>query len=75
MFNMINARKVEDELNVFNGLFDSHVFWVIWVLIAAFQVRRRAGGGSTCRQMGKWGPAARVCCSAEQSRRSLLHLQ
>ncbi|PSC72089.1 P-type ATPase [Micractinium conductrix] len=38
MANMINARKVGNELNVFNGLFASHIFWVIWVLIAGFQV-------------------------------------
>jgi Ca2+-transporting ATPase len=38
MFNMLNARKIENEYNVFNGLFKSHVFWVIWVAIAGFQV-------------------------------------
>lgn len=37
---MVNARKVENELNVFNGLFASHVFWVVWVIIVGFQVRR-----------------------------------
>ncbi|EFN57544.1 hypothetical protein CHLNCDRAFT_6358, partial [Chlorella variabilis] len=26
MFNMLNARKVEDEINVFAGLFQSHIF-------------------------------------------------
>lgn len=39
MFNMLNARKVEDELNVFEGIFQSHIFWVIWVLICGFQAR------------------------------------
>ncbi|KAL4450031.1 hypothetical protein ABPG77_010700 [Micractinium sp. CCAP 211/92] len=37
MANMLNARKIGNELNVFAGLFDSHVFWVIWVLICGFQ--------------------------------------
>ncbi len=40
MANMLNARKIGNELNVFAGLFDSHVFWVIWVLICGFQVGR-----------------------------------
>lgn len=31
MFNMLNARKIEDELNVMAGIFNSHVFWTIWV--------------------------------------------
>lgn len=47
MFNMINARKVEDELNVFQGIFNSHIFWIVWVVIVICQVRgrrwRRAG--------------------------------
>jgi Ca2+-transporting ATPase len=38
LFNMVNARKVENELNVFNMLFASHVFWVVWVIIVGFQV-------------------------------------
>jgi hypothetical protein len=38
MFNMLNARKIEDEINVFSGIFTSHIFWVIWVLISGFQV-------------------------------------
>ena len=39
MFNMINARKVEDEYNVFAGSLNSLIFWSIWVSISAFQVR------------------------------------
>lgn len=39
MFNMLNARKIENEVNVFDGLFKSNIFWVIWVAIAGFQVR------------------------------------
>ena len=54
MFNMLNARKVEDELNVFAGLFNSHVFWVIWVLIAGFQV-----GGRGPAQPGRHGADCR----------------
>ena len=45
MFNMLNARKVEDEFNVLAGIFSSHVFWVIWMLISGFQVWQEGGGG------------------------------
>jgi hypothetical protein len=38
MFNMLNSRKIGNELNVVSGIFRSHVFWVIWVLICIFQV-------------------------------------
>ena len=44
MFNMINARKINDEYNVFAGILASHTFSVIWVLVAAFQVRGLEGG-------------------------------
>ncbi|KAL4452347.1 hypothetical protein ABPG75_008009 [Micractinium tetrahymenae] len=38
MANMLNARKIRNELNVLAGIFASHIFWVIWVLICGFQV-------------------------------------
>jgi Ca2+-transporting ATPase len=38
MFNMINSRRIEDELNVFAGVLSGWVFPVVWLLIAAFQV-------------------------------------
>jgi Ca2+-transporting ATPase len=60
MFNMLNARKIENEYNVFNGLFKSHVFWVIWVAIAGFQVRfggtGRSSPGGAGRQAAKQLP-------------------
>jgi hypothetical protein len=41
MFNMINARKIGNEYNVFAGIFASHIFWAVWVLCVAFQVGGR----------------------------------
>ena len=38
MFNMINARMINDEFNVFAGLLNSNLFWAIWLLIAVVQV-------------------------------------
>jgi len=37
MFNQINARKVEDEYNVFQGLHKSRIFIYIWVFVVAVQ--------------------------------------
>ena len=48
MFNMLNARKIEDEYNVFAGVFASHVFWVVWVIIIGFQARHRRLGMVAC---------------------------
>lgn len=42
MFNMLNARKIENELNVLDGIFSSHIFWVVWVVIVGCQVGVRA---------------------------------
>ena len=39
MFNQINARKVEDEYNVFQGLHKSRIFIYIWVFVVAVQAR------------------------------------
>lgn len=49
MFNMINARKISNELNVFAGLFASHIFWAVWVLCVAFQV------GAVRLSITSWG--------------------
>ena len=38
MFNQINARKVEDEYNVFEGLLQSRIFVYIWIFVVAVQV-------------------------------------
>lgn len=42
MFNMLNARKIEDEYNVFAGIFNSNIFWSIWVFIVGCQVWQHA---------------------------------
>ena len=39
LFNQINARKINDELNVFSGIIQSHLFMYIWILEAGLQVR------------------------------------
>lgn len=33
IFNMINARKINDELNVFSGIFDNATYVIIWLII------------------------------------------
>jgi len=38
MFNQINARKIGDEYNVFEGILQSHIFLVIWFLVVGIQV-------------------------------------
>lgn len=48
MANMLNARKVGNKYNVLNGLFTSHIFWVVWVLVAGFQVRVQGGSAVRC---------------------------
>jgi len=38
MFNFVNARKIEDELNVFEGLLSSYWFMSIILLIFVLQI-------------------------------------
>ena len=38
IFNMINARKINDEKNVFEGIFTNKMFIFIWFFIAIVQV-------------------------------------
>lgn len=38
LFNEINARKVHDEHNVFEGVHRNHLFMIIWVATFASQV-------------------------------------
>ena len=33
IFNMINARKINDEINIFEGIFENPTYFVIWVII------------------------------------------
>jgi len=33
IFNMLNARKIRDELNMFSGMFGNWMFIVIWIFI------------------------------------------
>jgi len=38
IFNMICSRKINDELNIFNGVLSNPSFCVVWVVIAVVQV-------------------------------------
>ena len=38
LFNQINARKINDEMNVFYGIIHSHLFIYIWIAEAGLQV-------------------------------------
>ncbi|CAK0781476.1 hypothetical protein CVIRNUC_005383 [Coccomyxa viridis] len=38
LFNQINARKINDEMNVFSGIIHSHLFIYIWIAEAGLQV-------------------------------------
>lgn len=38
IFNMINARKINDEFNIFSGIFGNTMFIIIWVTIVILQV-------------------------------------
>ena len=38
LLNQINARKINDELNVFSRLIHSHLFMYIWIAEAGLQV-------------------------------------
>lgn len=40
MFNFINARKLNDDYNIFEGILHSHIFLAIWLFILGAQVRR-----------------------------------
>ena len=37
IFNMLNSRKIKDELNVFSGIFSSHMYLTVWVVIVLLQ--------------------------------------
>ncbi len=43
VFNMINSRKIEDEYNVFGGMFTSPIFVAVLIIIVALQVGGWAG--------------------------------
>lgn len=38
IFNMVNARKINDEWNVFDGIFKNYLFLIIWFSILVLQV-------------------------------------
>jgi len=38
IFNMLNARKINDEKNIFDGVFRNAMFVTIWVTILVLQV-------------------------------------
>ena len=60
MFNMINARKVEDEYNVFEGLFRSNIFWIVWVIIVGAQVGVRVNERAASKAGEAEGRASRL---------------
>jgi Ca2+ transporting ATPase len=37
IFNMINARKINDEINIFKGLLENPTFLIIWIIIVGGQ--------------------------------------
>ena len=38
VFNLINARKINDEAHVFSGIHKNWMFLVVWIIIAGGQV-------------------------------------
>ncbi|KAK9867201.1 hypothetical protein WJX84_002696, partial [Apatococcus fuscideae] len=38
LFNELNSRKIQDELNVFSGLLKSHVFLYVFIIVVGFQI-------------------------------------
>jgi len=38
VFNMVNARKINDEVNIFEGFFQNKMFLGVWLVIIAMQV-------------------------------------
>jgi Ca2+-transporting ATPase len=38
MFNFINARKLNDDYNIFEGILHSHIFIAIWIFIGGAQI-------------------------------------
>lgn len=46
IFNMIAARKIEDELNIFSGICDNKIFLIVWLIICAGQYLIVQKGGS-----------------------------
>jgi hypothetical protein len=37
IFNLINCRVINDEKNVFSGIFSNWVFWIVWIGCAGGQ--------------------------------------
>ena len=38
IFNMLNARKINDEKNIFTGIFSNYMYLIVWVIIIVGQV-------------------------------------
>ncbi len=38
IFNMLNARKINDEINIFDGFFTNALFLAVWAIIIAGQI-------------------------------------
>lgn len=39
IFNMLNARKIKDEINIFSGIFSSYMYLSVFAIIVLLQVR------------------------------------
>jgi magnesium-transporting ATPase (P-type) len=37
IFNFFSCRKINDELNIFSGLFSNYIFWLMFIFIVIFQ--------------------------------------
>lgn len=53
LFNFINARKINDELNIFKGIFDSYIFFAVLFFILVFQVIIMEALGSFFKVQGQ----------------------
>lgn len=61
LFNQINARKINDEMNVFSGIIHSHLFIYIWLAEAGLQVQGTSSLHLPALDYHEW----RICCSGQ----------
>jgi uncharacterized integral membrane protein len=45
IFNMLGARKINDELNIFEGVFTNPMFVIVWLIIVGGQIAMVVAGG------------------------------
>ena len=44
MFNFVNARKLNNDFNIFEGIHRSYIFIAIWIFILGAQARTHPNG-------------------------------